>query len=407
MEIFYVYKKIVLLSLFSFFAQGLSAEKSSNEFSNEVELLKNQIHALTERLDRMEKKREVKKNIKLSKENQKKHSMLDGLSFKADFRNRYEIIDQEGNDSRERNRIRLRAVLNMQIDQDLSFALGVATGGNNPVSTNQTLGDGASSKDIRLDLAVFNYQLNQKASLWGGKMKNPFYRAGKNMTFWDGDLNPEGLALKMNGEYLQSTLVALSLDERKTAQEALMIGGQVMHTFPMDDSAELIAGIGYYDYSGVEGFEPVYDGEPRGNTIDEDGNLANDFNIVEGFLEYKTKLAGKSFSLYANYFQNTAVDEFDTSYTIGVKIGKVKGAGSWGVGLSYINSEADSVVALYNDSDFAGGNTGSKGFSLRAGYGIKKNISFALTYINSEFGQSLVTQTDYKRLNLDLRLKFN
>ena len=31
--------------------------------------------------------------------------------------------------------------------------LGMATGGDDPVSTNQTLGGGGSTKDVRLDLA--------------------------------------------------------------------------------------------------------------------------------------------------------------------------------------------------------------------------------------------------------------
>ena len=87
--------------------------------------------------------------------------------------------------------------------------------------------------------------------------------------------------------------------------------------------------------------------------------------------------------------------------------GKVKAAGSWKVGLSFIDNEADSVIGLFNDSDFAGGNTDSKGFLFKYGYGIKKNLSFGLAYISSEFGQSQSEQTEYNRLQLDLKMKFN
>ncbi|MBL4773536.1 MAG: putative porin, partial [Alcanivoracaceae bacterium] len=76
------------------------------------------------------------------------------------------------------------------------------------------------------------------------------------------------------------------------------------------------------------------------------------------------------------------------------------------LGYAYLDIEADAVYGLFNDSDFGGGNTDSKGHLLRAGYGLKKNTSLALTYIDSEVDQSKTTQTDYDRLQLDFIVKF-
>lgn len=73
--------------------------------------------------------------------------------------------------------------MKMKVDENLSFTLGMATGGDDPVSTNQTLDTGSSTKDIRLDLAHFDYQFNDSRSLTGGKMKNPFYKPGKTPAF--------------------------------------------------------------------------------------------------------------------------------------------------------------------------------------------------------------------------------
>ena len=72
------------------------------------------------------------------------------------------------------------------------MGLGIATGGDDPVSTNQTLGGGGSTKDVRLDLAYGKWQATDNIYLAAGKIKNPFYRPQKTAFMWDGDYNPEG-----------------------------------------------------------------------------------------------------------------------------------------------------------------------------------------------------------------------
>ncbi len=258
---------------------------------------------------------------------------------------------------------------------------------------------------MRLDLAFFYYQFNDVFTHTGGKMKNSFHRAGKNPIFWDSDLNPEGFALKFKNDLIHTALVGFDVEERKTADDTLMFGGQVMHDIAFSDRT-LIAGVGYYDYSNLKRNIPLFDGKGRGNTVDSNRRLTNDYNIAELFLEYKAKLATQPFSMYGNYYQNTAANDADSAYTIGFKLGKVKNKGSWDVGLAYLDVEADAVIGLFNDSDFAGGNTDSTGFLLKAGYGLNKNMALGLTYIDSEIGQSQTTQTDYDRLQLDFKIKF-
>ncbi len=398
--------KVLFLSMLSAMSQGAYA----NDTSEEIALLRQQVELLTQRLNKLESqnaKTTEKQEViaKKIEEKSSKNSITDRLSFKADFRDRYEYIDKKGSEIRQRDRVRLRAQLAMKVNEKLSFTLGLATGADDPVSTNQSLDGGFSTKDMRLDLAYFDYQFNDIFGLTGGKMKNPFHRAGKNPIFWDSDLNPEGFALKFKNDLIHGALVGFDVEERKTADDTLMFGGQLMHDINMDNNT-LIVGIGYYDYSNLKGNIPLFDGKGRGNTVDANGLLVNDYNIAELFLEYKAKLAAQPFSLYSNYYQNTAANDADTAYTIGFKLGKVKNAGSWDLGLAYLDVEADAVVGLFNDSDFAGGNTDSTGFLLKAGYGLNKNMKLGLTYIDSEIGQSQATQTDYDRLQLDFKIKF-
>lgn len=404
-------KKVILLPLLALLSQAIWA----SEAPKEIDLLRQQIKLLTERLDKLENQVKDKNSTQVvtkSTSNQAvgnqlvKKSLADRLSFKADFRERFESIDQQGKVTRDRNRVRLRAALSMQVDKDLSFTLGTATGGDDPVSTNQTFDDAFSSKDIRLDLAYFDYKLSDAYNITGGKMKNPLYKPGKNSAFWDSDLNPEGLALKFNNGLLQGSLVGFSIEERKSAGDSYLLGGQVLQAFELSENAKITVGVGYYDYSNLQGSEALFDAKPRGNSLDANGNYTNDYNIIETFIEYENNIMGKPFSIYGNYFQNTAAKALDTAYTFGFKYGKVKGLGTWDIGVAYLDIEADSVVGLFNDSDFAGGNTDSKGLSLKAGYGIHQYMALGLTYIMSEFGQSQLTQTDYNRLQLDLQLKF-
>ncbi|PHS17056.1 MAG: hypothetical protein COA86_10360 [Kangiella sp.] len=389
-------------------AASLSQTLMANESPEEVSLLKQQIKLLTERLDKLEEspKKIVMTRVKKNSKKQSKTSLSDRISFKVDFRERYEIIDQEGIEERDRNRLRLRASMKMQVDDSLSFTLGMATGGDDPVSTNQTLDTGSSTKDIRLNLAHFDYKFNDSLSLTGGKMNNPFYKPGKTPAFWDSDLTPEGFALKFKSGNTKGVLVGFSLEERKADSDTYMLGGQITHDFKMSDSSKLIAGVGYYNYTNLQGFGTLYDSKPRGNSVDANGNYLIDFNIAEFLVEFKTKVGGQPLSFFGNLHKNTAADDLDTSIVYGVNYGKVKAPGSWKVGLSFIDNEADSVIGLFNDSDFAGGNTDSKGFLLKYGYGIKKNLSFGLAYISSEFGQSQTEQTEYNRLQLDLKMKF-
>ena len=81
----------------------------------------------------------------------------DRVDLKGDFRYRWETIDREGSDSRERHRIRARPTLTARVNDTVRVGFGLATGGDNPVSGNQTIGDGGARLDIGLDQAWFEW----------------------------------------------------------------------------------------------------------------------------------------------------------------------------------------------------------------------------------------------------------
>ncbi len=397
-------KKVLVTSLL--LSMGTTAWADSTQ--DEIAMLKEQLKLLTQKIEKLETKTnnneaEVKK-VAEAKAEAKSDNWADRITFSGDLRDRFEYIDERGKDVRTRNRIRFRLGATAKVNDDLKVGFRLASGGEDPTSTNQTLDGAFSTKGIQLDLAYFDYKLNDALTLTGGKMKKPFYIPSKTPVFWDGDLNPEGFALSYDNDGWMGTLVGFSVDERKADTDALLFGGQMVKTFDLDGNT-LTAGVGYYDYQKLQGSTPLFDGKARGNTLDANGQIANDFNIVEGLVEYQTKLASQPFSVFGTYYQNTEAD-LDTGFALGFGLGKVKDAGSWSIGYSYLDLEADAVYGLFNDSDFAGGETDSKGHILKAGYGLRKNMSLGMTYISSEQDQSKATQTDYDRLQMDLKIKF-
>jgi len=63
-------------------------------------------------------------------------SWTDRVGLDGDFRYRYERIDAEGSDTRKRNRIRARVNVKADLSDDIEVGFGLATGGDDPVSTN-------------------------------------------------------------------------------------------------------------------------------------------------------------------------------------------------------------------------------------------------------------------------------
>jgi hypothetical protein len=117
-------------------------------------------------------------------------SWAERLTLKGDFRYRYEEIDIDNAQSRDRNRIRARPEIVARLPDNVEVGFGLATGSDDPVSSNQTLGAGNSSKEINLDLAYANWRPLEQVYVEAGKFKNPLFTPQKTAMLWDGDWRP-------------------------------------------------------------------------------------------------------------------------------------------------------------------------------------------------------------------------
>ena len=331
----------------------------------------------------------------------------DRIKFKGDTRLRYETIDLDGVSDRERMRFRTRFGLSGHVSDDVKFVFQLATGGGDPVSTNQTFDDGFSTKDIGVDLAYVDWKINDNLNFYGGKMKNPLFKAGGVPLVWDSDLNPEGLAMTFKSGGFFGTAGGFSVEERSTADDSLLFAIQAGYKFAVGENASLTAGAGYFSYSNTIGNEPFYNGRPKGNSVDINGDYIYDYKNTEVFVQFDTKLGDWPFRIYAHFTQNNEVSVEDTGYAFGAKVGSAKSDGQMEFSWTYQDIEADSVIATYNDSDFGGGGTDADGHMLKAKYAVSKKIFLGGTLFINTVDKFLAAERDYNRLQLDVEFKFN
>lgn len=123
------------------------------------------------------------------------------FSFSGDFELRDEpFLGGPADQSQVRNRERYRVRLNVDVrlNDDFQGGFGFASGDvNNPISTNQTANQQFTRKAFDLNRAFIAYTPHQfkPLMLTGGKFAYPWYST--ELT-WDKDLNPEGLAQKLD-----------------------------------------------------------------------------------------------------------------------------------------------------------------------------------------------------------------
>lgn len=420
-------KKLTLLFSLSILLVSTSANAQVSE--EEVQALRAQIEMLTKRLDQLEaqgrqESTEVAQTVEASKAATAKVDAVDervsdvedrvaGISWaermrwKGDFRYRYEYIDEAGKDSRNRSRIRARTHLEADLSPSLEVGIGLATGGDDPVSSNQTIGGGGSSKDVKLDLAYFDWSGIANTNITGGKFKNFLIRPAKQGLLWDGDWRPEGLGAVWDNDFIfvQGLGTWLEGDSRNGTEFGWAL--QAGLNFETGEWGDLKVGGGYSVFD-IAGRTPLY-GDPDdfyGNSFVLNpltGNLefAYDYHNIQAFMEWSV---GK-FLFFGDYTINQEAPEDDTGYLFGAKYGSAKDRGQWDLTYFYARKEKDAMIGLVTDSDFGGGGTDSRGHVFSGTYAFHKSWNFKATYFLNE--RNLDDPHDYDRLQLDLNFKFD
>lgn len=346
-------------------------------------------------------------------------------------------------ENRERLRVRARLGMNAKVTTGLTAKFRITTGNiNDPVSTNQTLGDYANKLGVVWDQAYLQYDgIDADAypylSLLAGRMKNPWYSTD---LVWDSDLAFDGLALTYrlnlrgsddllaiteNDRTLILTLGAFPLEEIELSnKDKWLYGAQVRTELIFENQSTLNFAVAYYAYDNITGQineenDDFYDFTApaflqKGNSLFNittnntgDGELfalASDYELINLILKYdlatfspyhviigvdyvdnvgydKEKIAART---QGRPLTNSAEDKTE-AYKVELAFGwpKVTLRGNWRVTLAYKYVEQDAVLDAFTDSDFHLGGTDAKGYVFRWDYGLMDNAWFTLRYLSA------------------------
>jgi Putative porin len=396
--------------------------------ADEVSELKAAVQALQKRLDQLETRAQVTEDTndhqtdQIAQAKSSVGAWVSNFTWKGDFRYRNEDIDQEFVRRRNRDRIRVRAGFVAKVNDTVRTELEFSTAeGGDPRSPNQSLTGENTRKGIYIDLAYAEWQPRPEWKVTGGKMKYPWVRPGQSVLF-DGDINPEGLAVNYGkGNFFASTFYNI-LEERSTLGESTLGGGQAGWR-PTFGPNKLVLGVSYFDFNSVQGRNPFFSGSNGNSTTTTSARckgvtpcLTQGYELWEGFAELSRPVAGRPLVVYTDYFKNNAADNgLDTAYSVGVQYGKASDPRTWEIGYFYQKVEKDALFGQFVDSDWGAGNTDAQGSVLKFGYAFAKNwvfngaYQFSKTNIDAPVtvaGVGSVFDRDYKRLQLDLNFKY-
>lgn len=339
------------------------------------------------------------------------------IKWKGDLRYRHEMIDEEGRDQRDRQRIRARFGLDAKVSDQLNASLQIATGDPlDPRSTNSTLGDSNQRDQIQLDLAYVDWLAWTDTTVTAGKQKYAWYRPGGSL-FYDGDINPEGVAVKWGartGPFASGW--GLWLSEVSAGADANLFGAQVGWATDFG----LTVALSYHDYGALQGSSLAFAEYPAGNTTYNGNTSCNlpppatgatrcylyDYNIVGLGAEYSTQVGALPLSFWGDYIENQDPSDLNTGYNVGVKLGRAGDPGTWEMALLYQDLEADAQWAGFIDSDFAGGSSQGQGFQFKGGWAPARNAMLNLTWMDNTRNYDTSSERDYQRLQLDFNVKF-
>jgi len=339
---------------------------------------------------------------------------VQNFTFKGDLRLRYQTDKKEDSKRRHRGRIRARLGADVKVTDDINVAAGLATGGTDPRSTNETLDNTFETPDIRLDYAYAQYKPLSWATLKGGKIKGmPFWKPSDLL--WDSDINPEGGGAQLKYDLRPNVGVFFNtgffvLDESSAdTSDPFMYVVQPGFDGKFRDFIIVKAAVTYYGFSHVQG--STLDHASGTNTLLA-GGLQYDYDSigVSGELGFKKPFKVDFLPYIAalgEYINNPDPSDGNDGFLVGLKVGseKVAKKGQWQAKYLYRELERDAFLDTFPDSDFYGGQTNAKGHEVIFEYGLFKHVILGLDYYRTEPIEG-VTKKSEDLFQFDVVFKF-
>ena len=323
---------------------------------------------------------------------------LGNFNFSGDVRLRYEPFFQEGNPTRQRERIRARLNITGKVSDEVSGGLSVASGTLDDVnSSNQTLTGFFTRKTIGFDKYYLTYKPKwfKPLGLTAGKMVYPWYRTP--LTF-DNDLSPEGFSQTLSFDLKNPTLKNITLvgfqlpfNEVSSSYDSFILGGQLQARFKISDRTSFALYASGVNFNRADPIAIAV----AGGTLRPSLANANTFrtNAAGDVIGYASKFAYLDLisvvdyrwsarwpmTLTFNFVNNTrAASQERSAYMADITFGQLREAKDVQFGYSYWWIEKDAVIGAFNESDLRS-STNVKNHRLLLGYQGFNNVTLQWT----------------------------
>ena len=350
------------------------------------------------------------------------------------------IVNTTTDRTRYRYRVRLQVEADvMKKDPEInagSVKMGarITTGSmDDPVSTNDTLGDYFNRDSAGIDRAYLKWTYVPTYMKWGrlpqvsvtaGRFSNPWFSSD---LLWDNDVNFEGVALNFLSDTLGEnplkfffTTGAFPLQEvEHYEKDKWLYAGQVGVSYEKAMGLSAKVGIAYYDFKRVTG--KFFNDQSGSYTNYSDpifrqvGNALFDINIDPNYEtpalagEYKLINITSRFD-YDYWFPYHIILDLDYVKNVGFDVNEVaekmnflsypdetqgyqvkltfgypvpRGFGEWNTSLAYKYLGADAVLDAFTDSDFHLGGTNASGWVLSGQFGLSDRIYISGRWIST------------------------
>jgi hypothetical protein len=349
-------------------------------------------------LDEMKKEGEKDKKVaaEAGKGSTDLPAWIKNTNLKGDVRVRYQSQDKDndGQVSRDRGRIRARLGIVANPNEKWEAGIGLASGGADPRSTNQTLENTFQTPDIRLDYAYAKYSPNKIISIMAGKIANPIW--GTKDLLWDTDIYPDGIAaifnFKVNDNFeIFATPAYFLLDEYSSSKsDPTMTVLQSGIKTNINKNIDMKFAAAYYTFSNMKGNDFSEWSSGSNTRITGTNNWLYEYDGITLDAEIGFKMPEKikyveTLSLFGQYV-NSGADSNNKGVLYGFSFGdkSVKEAKDWQVKVNYRKLEKDAWADFMPDSDFYNGATDVKGMEYELTIGLAKNITLGLDYYNAK-----------------------
>lgn len=322
----------------------------------------------------------------------------------------------------ERWRIRARLGLTARVTDTIAAGIRLSTGSfNNPVTTNQTVGNTFQPYQLFVDRAFIRWDPNERWSAAAGRIANPWFWPTELL--WDEYLNFEGAAGSWKPKFSESiggflTAGAFPLQYTAPTQQTpdpknkWLFGVQGGAEWQPGTQTRLKLAAGLFDFQNVSGvpnnpFDPlvtrndwsVPQFRQKGNQVFDINNGVPGAAIVNG-LASKFRVLNLSgeiglaqldpyfVTLAADYAKNLGFDQNEvrirtgatfqdrtTAYQAKLTVGAdaIRKFKDWQAFIGYRYVESDAVLDAFTDSQFNLGGTNAKGYILGGLLGIDRN----------------------------------